>query len=327
MPGLDATFLNAVTRTKYEKVIRNNLYNSSPWFQQLFVSGRVKDMVATALEWTVVIKKHAAYGRYKGYDVFASQPINPVITAKLEPANYYATLSISGDEKRKNSGNAEKLANMVDVQFNNAESTLKEQFFYDAYSTGAMVGDRAGLQGARAAISASNTYANINRATAVNSPWRANITDASTYTYDELHDNSGTKYLPSVMRRMVTSCTHEYSPDRIYTSEDIWNEYQDIADAKIELTPSEANLGFEHVKFGALGKMFFDKYCPAGYMFFISQKDWTVYVYPGVNFQMPEEGWMRPHNQDALTTQILWSGQMKLESPWHQGAITGIVTS
>jgi hypothetical protein len=327
MPGLDVAFLNNVTRAKYEKVLRNSLYNSSPWFQQLFAADRIRPMTGTALEWNEIMKKHAAFGRYRGYDVFASQPINPTVKATLPDASYYATLSISGEEKRKNKGSAEKLADMIDIQFKNAESTLKEQFYYDSYGDGTRIGDREGLHGARAGISATNTYANINRSTAANAPWRANVTDSSAYTYDELRDNSNTKYLPSVMRRMVTSCTHEYSPDRIFTTDDIWNMYQDIADTKLQLTTDEANLGFEYVKFGSRGRMYPDKYCTAGYMFFVALKDWTVHVYDGANFEMPAEGWMRPHNQDAFTTQILWSGQMKLASPWHQGSIATIATS
>jgi hypothetical protein len=59
-------------------------------------------------------------------------------------------------------------------------------------------------------------------------------------------------------------------------------------------------------------------------MDFLSLQDWSVFVYPGANFDLRGEGWMVAQNQDAKVAQVIWSGQMRLDSPWHQAALTAL---
>ena len=322
--GLDVTFLNNITRAKFIPAVKNVLYNQSPLFNRLFTKGRVQSMTGTALQWNVIIRKHAAVGRFTGYDVFANQPINPTVQAQLGEGSYYAALAISGTETRKNTGNMEKLLDAVKIQHDNAISTLKEQMYTDAYGDGSLVGNRQGLVGLSAAVSATNIYANINRATAGNAAWQANV-NATAYTIANLKDPTSTSYMPSVMRALYTSCTHDHAPDLIIANKAQYNLYQDIAGVQnLRFDNEVANLGFGGVQFGPGVAIIFDDFCANATMYFLNTGDWNVFVYSGANFDMPEEGWMRPPNQDAVITQILWSGQMRLDSPWHQGVFTSI---
>lgn len=321
MSGLDVTFLNNITRTKFIKVVKNNIYNQSPLFNRLFAAGRVQDATGTAFEWSVVIRKHASVGRYSGYDVFANQPINPTTNAKLVPAAYYAALAVSGDEKRKNSGNMEKLLDIVKTQFDNAMSTLKDQMYTDAFGDGSQIGGRDGLIGLRAAVLANNTYANIDRTAAGNASWQANVISTA-YADAQLKDPVDAGYMPSIMRTAYTNASHDHSPDLVVTTKKLFNLYQDIAGVQnLRFDNTKADLGFDAVQFQG-GQLIFDSFCPAKAIYELSLQDWNVFVYPDVNFDMPEQGWMRPPNQDAEITQILWSGQMRLDSPWHQSVIS-----
>jgi hypothetical protein len=322
--GLDVTFLNNVTRTKFIPALKNVLYNQSPLFNRLFVNGRVQTFTGTALQWDVVITKHASVGRFTGYDVFANQPINPTVQAQLSEGSYYAALAISGTEKRKNTGNMEKLLDALKIQHDNAISTLKDQMYTDAFGAGGLVGGRAGLTGLDAGVNASNTYANIDRSVAANASWKANV-DAVAHALANLKDPTSVDYLPSIMRTMYTNATHDHAPDIIITTKTIYNIYQDIAGINnLRFDNDVANLGFGGVQFGPGVSMLFDDFCTDKYMYFLHIADWNVFVYSGANFDMPEEGWMRPANQDAYITQILWSDQMRLDSPWHQGKMSAI---
>jgi hypothetical protein len=324
MSGLTNDFLNNVTRTMFIKVVKNNLYNGSPAFKLLFAAGRVKPMTGTALEWTTILRKHAAVGRFTGHDVFANQPINPTKNAKLSEGGYYAALAISGTEKRKNSGNAEKLIDMVKTQHDNAESTMKEGMYTDLWGDGSLIGDRLGIIGFAAAINTTNIYANIDRSSAANAAWRSNL-DTTARTDAELKDNTDPKWLPSVMRTLASQATHDHSPDTIITTKALHNLYMDIYGMQnLRGDNDVADLGFGAVKFSPYGVLMFDDFCTAKTMIFIAKQDWSVYVYDGANFDMPPEGWMRPHNQDAQVTQILWQGQLRLDSPWHQARATNL---
>lgn len=328
--GLDTTFLNNVTRAHFIPTLQNILYNQSPLFNRLFVAGRVQTFVGTALQWDVVIKKHAAVGRFTGYDVFANQPINPTVQAQLPEGAYYAALAISGTEKRKNQGSMEKLLDALKVQNDNAVSTLKDVMYTDAYSDGSLVGGKQGLVGLKNAVddgvvSGIATYANIDRTVAANASWKANV-DGGAHPAANLKDPTTADYLPSLMRTGYTNSTHEHGPDIIFTTKTIYNIYQDIAGiTNLRFDQEVADLGFGGVKFQNV-TMAFDDFCTDKYLYELNLGDWDVWVFSGANFDMPEEGWMRPPNQDAYITQIIWQGQMRLNSPWHQQKFTQIGT-
>lgn len=322
MSGLDVTFLNNVTRTKFIKVLKNNLYNKSPLFANLFERGRVQDMTGTALEWGVILKKHESLGVYQGYDTFANQPINPSTIAKLFPANYYAALAISGEEERKNSGNMEKLLDMVRIQFDNAMATLRDRMYTDAYGAGTLIGGRYVLYGMEAAVADANVYANIDRSVAANSQWKANV-NATAYTDANLIDPTNAGYLPGIMRTAYTDATHDHSPDLIISTKKLYNIYQNIAGINnLRFDSTKANLGFGGVEFQAGVTMVFDDFQTAKRMDFMALQDWSVFVYPSANFDLRGQGWMEAQNQDAKVAQVIWSGQMRLDSPWHQSVLT-----
>ena len=320
MPGLDTTFLNTITREKFIPAVKNQMYDGSPLFNRLFAAGRVQDMTGRSLLWDVVLKKHASVGRFTGYDTFANQPINPIVQATLTEGGYYAALAISGTEKRKNTGNMEKLLDGLKVQHDNALATLKDQMYTDLFGTGAAVGGRYGITGLGAAVDNDNTYANINRSTAGNESWKANV-DATAHTLANMKDPTTVHYMPSIMRSSYVSAVHDHGPDLIVMTKNGYNIYQDIVGVQnLQVNQEVADAGFGGVKFQGV-TMVFDDFCTAKYIYFLSLQDWNVWVYPGANFDMPEEGWMRPPNQDAFITQIIWQGQLRLDSPWHQAVI------
>lgn len=326
MLGLDTAFLNQITREKFIPAVKNQIYNSSPLWARLWGAGRVKTMNGTQLSWRVILKKHQSVGRYTGYDTFANQPVNPVVTAYLTEGSYYAALAISGTEKRKNTGSMEKLLDAVKVQHDNALETLQEMLYTDIFGDGSLVGGRQGIIGLAAAIDSDNTYAGIDRSAAANAGWRANV-DATTHALADIVDPTTTHYLPNIMRRSHMSAVHQHAPNLIVTTKDVYNKYEDIAGIQhLQFDNTMADMGFGGVKFKNV-TMVFDDFCPSGYMWMINDGDWTVWVLPGANFEMPEEGWMRPANQDALVTQILFSGQLRLDSPRHQSVMTTIQTS
>lgn len=326
MPGLDVTFLNNVTRAKFIKVIKNNLYNHSPLFARLTAKGRVQDMTGTSLLWSPILAKHKSVGLFTGYDVFANQPTNPTVSATLAEASYYAALAISGTEERKNTGNMEKLMDILKVQFDNAEATLKDLMQTDLYGDGTTVGGRQPLYGLNAAVDDANTYAGILRTTAANAQWKSNVYDTA-YTLANLQDPTSTSYLPKIMRTAFVAATHDHSPDSIVSDPIVYNLYQDIVGVQnLRVDKALADAGFGGVEFQGVGMMF-DKFCTANYLYMLALDDFSLFVYPGANFDMPETGWLRPPNQDAKITQILWSGQLRLDSPWHQAKFSSVGAS
>ena len=245
MPVLDTTFLNNVTREHFIPTLKNQIYNRTALMNRFMSKGRIKTMTGRSLLWDVVAKKHSSLGVYSGYDTLANQPVNPTAQASLNVANYYATLAISKDEERRNSGSMEKLLDMLKIQMDNAMSSLKDRMSTDTYAANLTVNSRPVINGLGLAITgATGTYANINRATAGNTYWQSNV-DSTAYTLANLKDSTTTSWLPSVMRTSVTNATHNSAPDLIVTTKKIYNLYQDIATfTNLRFDNEVANLGF-----------------------------------------------------------------------------------
>jgi len=320
----DDTFLNTVSRGRFLRVVKNNLYNSSPLWHKVFEGGNAQEAAGTQLEWGVVLVKHGSVGVFDPYDTFAIQPINPVRKAILQPARYYAGLSISGSEERRNTGSEEKLLDALKLQFDNAMSTLKELLYTATYGDGTPVNGKQTLQGLRAAVNNTGTYANISRADYPN--WQANV-DSTAYSTANLKDPTLSSYLPSLMRTMFTAATHDHAPSLLIGTKKIYNLYQDIVGVQnLRVDQKTAEAGFANVQFQT-ATFVFDDFCPAGYLYFLAPEDWGIFTYPGANFDMPPEGWQRPPTQDVKTTQILWEGQIRLDSPWHQAVLTNLANT
>lgn len=326
MAGFDTTFLNNVTRTKFLPALKNQIYEKPVTLSQLNARGRVKDMTGRGLEWSVVLKKHASVGLFEGYDTLANQPINPTSNASLSPASYYATVAISGDEERRNSGNKEKLLDMLKIQMDNAYSTLKEELITDMFGSSTSRGSRNTVVGLRAIIDDNNTYANINRSTTGNEDWKAEINETA-HTIANLKDPTSTSYMPSIMRSEFGNASHDGSPNFLVSDVASWNIYQDIYGVQNYRGGAEdAELGFPAVRFQGIVYTF-DKYAPANHLFGLNLDRFSFYIYPSTNFTLKEPGWQIPVDQDAKVAHILWSGQLVCDTPREQFLFTSIGAS
>lgn len=330
---LDTTFLDAMTRKHFVPALRNQIYDRFVLWNRLEQGGQIQTLTGTALTFNNVAVEHEALGLLSGYDTMANQQVNPVQTATINPAFYYATVGISVEEETKNSGNMEKLLDILSTQMENARQSLRKLMQTDAYSDGTLRGGKTPLIGLAAIIDNDNTYAGINRATAGNAYWKANV-DTTGHLFADLIDSATTSYMPRIMRNMFTSATHDLAPDLIITSKAIYNLYQDIAGAALRINNEMADLGFGGAEFqGGAVKMAFDDYCPntsgtftsPGQMFFLTLADYTLWVYSGMNFD--SDGWKVPTDQAAKLTHIFWMGQLQCATPRQQGVIRSIATA
>ena len=331
MPGLDTTFLNNVTREHFIPGTRNQLYDEMPLMKDILQNG-VETAIGRSLIDDVILARAAAHGTWTGYNPISTQESNPVVQAALNYANYYASVSISLDEEKRNSGNKEKLLDMLEVKFNNAKSTLKEDVYKDLFlALTSRNGDNT-IVGLAAMISASNTYANINRSTTGNEGWQSNIFSTACTDAQLKDPTSGSKYLPTVMRTEWLAAAHDKVPTVGITTTALYEIYQYIGEThNLRFDASEVNLMFGDGKDGAkLGRKFtlrWDKYCTAKSMFFLTPEDFKAFIFPDANFDGYDDGtgmWQRGQNQFAKSMQIIWMGQIICRVPREQAVANNL---
>lgn len=332
MAGLDTTFLNNVTRDHFIPATRNQLYEEMVLMGEIIGNG-TKEATGRALAVDVILQRAAAHGTWTGYNPISMQESNPTVQALLNYANYYASVSISLDEEKKNTGSKEKLLDMLEVKFNNAKSTLKEDVYKDLFLSITSRGGDNTIVGLAAVCGTTNTYANINRSTVGNEGWQSNLFSTAC-TDAELKDpTSGAKYLPTVMRTQWLNAAHDKMPNKIITTTALYEIYEYIAENhNLRFDNSIANLAFgdqhkEGAKLGLKTEVRWDKYCTAKSMFFLTTDDFEAYMFPGANFDAYDDGsgiWQRGQGQFAKSMQIIWMGQIICHVPREQACANNL---
>ena len=329
---LDSTFLELATRDHHLPVLKNNIYNKTRGFAVLKKKGRVfEEWAGDNVIWSVVAKKNPTITRFRGSSTLPSQQVNPLARPSLPSGNYSVTIGITKEERAKNKGKKEVLVKMLEAQMKNAESTLREEIGTDFYSDGSQVGGMNGIVGLRAIVDNDNTYAGLNRSTAGNEYWQANI-DTTTYTDANLEDQTHAGYLPGLMYDAYTDATHDGSPDIVITTKHLFNVYQLIAQAmNLRFDNAEANLGFAAVKFGPDVPVIFDDFCTTKHLFMLNTDDLSLYIVPDFNFEYDKNEqngsiWLQPTDQLALVAHVVFMGQLTCDAPWQQAAYTTLGT-
>jgi len=323
----DSTLLDTSTITKYLRTLKNNLYNKTRLLTLLEKAGRIQDASGISTTWDIVKSRHQAIGRFKAFSTLINQQANILGQATLPPGEYYATVGFAKDELIMNKNRPEKIIDIFSTQMKNAESTLRYQIATDFYSDGSLVGGLQGITGLQAAITAATgTYANVNRATAGNEYWRSNV-NSTGYALANLEDPTDAGYMPRLLDNSVLSATHDESPDHIVMDKSGYACYKNISRDKLRIeSGQDADLGFPGVKLDGV-IVTFDDFCTAGYIYGLNMNDWSMFVYPGANYDFDtEEGsiWLRPTDQLAKLAHLIWMGQFRLDAPWQQFRISGL---
>lgn len=125
--SLNYDSLSAITKDKFLPVMVDNIFNSNVLTFKLLKNAEKLDggkKIITPLEYG---KNTDAQGFYSGYDVLSTTPSDPITSAEWNWKQAYATVTISGEEELKNSGDSQVLS-LLKSKIKNAEKSLKDLF-------------------------------------------------------------------------------------------------------------------------------------------------------------------------------------------------------
>lgn len=248
-------------------------------------------------------------GSYDGYDELDTDPQEGMTNAEYDWKQYSVSVSISGREKRINSGDSAVLS-LLEGKIMQAEMSLIESMNGDLFTDGTGNSSKD-LTGLVLAIDSAGTYGNISRTT--ETWWSAQETPVSgPLTID-------------VMRTMYNDCSKgnkKDHPDLIITDQDEYEAYEAKLQPDMRFSDNKlADGGFENQKFKG-SSMVFDEVCNAGVMYFTNTNKMGIRVHKDAKFSVTEE--MRPVDQDAFIKQILWQGNLVTKNCKRLGKLTGL---
>lgn len=248
-------------------------------------------------------------GSYSGYDELDTAPQEGMTNAEFEWKQYSVSVSISGKEKKQNTGET-AILNLLEGKIMQAEMSLIEAMDGDLFTDGTGNSSKD-ITGLVLAVDSAGTYGNIVRS--ANSWWSAKETAVSgPLTIDN-------------MRSQYNTCSKGYKsahPDLIVTDQDEYEAYEGKLQPDMRFADNKlADAGFENLAFKG-AKIVFDEQCNAGVMYYLNTAVMGLRVHKDAKFSVTEE--QKPVDQDAFVKQILWMGNLTAKNCARLGKDTGL---
>lgn len=309
--------INSISRRYIYPTLVDNIYRSNLMFFRL--NSRNKKILQGGLQIEVplVYTRFAAGGWYQGFDMLDVSPSDTVKNAAFDWKQAYVPVSVDGLTLIR-ADSPDAVVNFLSFYFENAQTELAEILGTGVWSD--VVSNNKVIDGLRGAIDDSTvaaTYGGLSRAT--NTWWRSNVTTIAP------------PLSLTAMQTMFGSCTEGgRHPTIIVTTQSVYNLYWALSTGG-QSFPSQpsgqdeqlASNGFTNLLFNGV-PVCVDSHVPASQMYFINEDYVYLYVNPRADFNMKE--FREPVNQDAMTSLILWAGNVVLTNCARQGKLLGVTS-
>lgn len=309
--------INSLSRRYIYPTLVDNVYRSNLMFFRLNARNKKILQGGLQIEIPLVYTRFAAGGFYQGFDLLDVSPSDTVKNAAFDWKQAYVPVSVDGLTLIR-ADSPEAVVNFLSFYFENAQTELAEILGTGVWSD--VVSNNKVIDGLRGAVddgTVAATYGGLTRSS--NTFWNSNVTTIT----PPLSLNA--------MQTMFGSCTEGgRHPTIIVTTQSVYNLYWALS------TPGQAfpaqpgghdeqlaSNGFTNLLFNGV-PVCVDSHVPASQMYFLNEDYIYLYVNPRADFNMRE--FREPVNQDAMTSLILWAGNVVLSNCARQGKLLGITS-
>jgi len=315
MADVNVGLLLSTTLKKYNKTLIDNIHKSHAVYAALKEHGGIKEEDGgERIVETLLYGKNETAKSYSGYDVLETTPQEGIDSAEFNWKQYAVSVTISGEEERKNAGRKEKLIDILEAKTKQAEMSLREKLVEGLYSNGTGNSSKD-LTGLAAMVAASGTYGGIN---------------SSTYTWWQSYvEATATALTLAYMRTAFNtpSLGGKDHPNLIVTTQTLYEKYESLATTTIYMNTAPTmgtrkllDMGFQVQEYKGQ-PMVWDENCTSTYMYFLNLGHLKLVVHKDANFKASE--FVKPENQDARVAQILFMGNLTCNRRKSHGVLQG----
>lgn len=301
-------------------MVADNVTDNNPVLAWIKENGGIKtvDGGATIVE-ELAFAENANATWFSGMDTLPVNHTDVLSDASFNWKQIAAAVVISGEDKRKNSGEA-KILSLLDARMEVAENTIKNLVEKSIFSDGADYGGKelTGLDLAVPTDPTTGTYAGIDRST-----W--------SFWQSQLQTDSGAPGATTIQPRMNTlyaKCVRGADhPDLIVLSQTYWGTFLGSLQSLQRFTGVEkAKLGFNTIGFlgadvvlgGGIGGNATDT---LGTGYFLNTKYLKLIAHPALNFSSLDPEKRYSVNQDAMVALIGFMGNLTCRGAQFQGRL------
>ncbi len=307
--------VNSISRRYIYPTLVDNVYRSNLMFFRLNARNKKILQGGYQIEVPLVYAKFAAGGWYQGFDVLDVSPSDTVKNAAFDWKQAYTPVSVDGLTLIR-TDSPEAIVNFLGFQFEQAQTNLADIIGSGVWSD--VVSNNKSVDGLKGAIddgTVAATYGGLLRSS--NTFWKSQVDSTTTTTG------------LTAMQALFGSCTEgARHPTIIATTQAIYNFYWALNTAG-QTFPTQpggtdellAQSGFTNLLFNGI-PVVVDSWVPANHMFFVNEDYVYLFVNPRADFNMKD--FREPINQDAMTSLILFAGNVVLSNCQRHGKFTSL---
>jgi hypothetical protein len=323
MPGVSETrtydVLLTTTLANYREKMYDNVFDVFPTLS--YLNGKLGEALkgekrlrlldgGESIVEHVMYEASSAVKSYSNYESLDTTPQEGATIARYSWRQYAATVSISGLERRNNSGES-KMIDILKFKIMQAEMSLRDRLSRDVWGTAVGGADGKSLDGLGIIVDSTGTLGGLSAASF--SVWAATERAGGSFAATGLND----------MRVVFNTISWgNETPDYITAPQAVFEFFESTLQPQERYTNTKsANVGFTNLTFKGV-PFIFDRDCIAGNIFMLRSSAINLSVHRDAN--MSTGKFIEPENQDATTAKILFQGNLTTPERRRHGKITGI---
>jgi len=292
------------------------VYRSNLMFFRLNARNKKVLQGGLQIEVPLVYARFVAGGFYQGFDLLDVSPSDTVKNAAFDWKQAYVPVSVDGLTLIR-ADSPEAIVNFLSFYFEQAQTELAEIMGAGIWSTALAANSVDSIPAAVDDGTLTGTYGGLSRTT--NTWWKATRTSITPPLA-----------LTTMQTLFGTVTEGGRHPTIIVTSQAVYNLYWALSTGgqAFPVQPGGhdeqlAQNGFTNLIFNGV-PVAVDSHVPANEMYFLNEDYMYLYVNPRADFDMRE--FREPVNQDAMTSLILWAGDVCFSNLARQGKLVNVTS-
>lgn len=327
--------INSISRRYIMPTLVDNIYTSNLMFFRLNARNKKVLQGGLQIEIPLVYQQFVNGGAYQGFDLLDVSPNDTVKNAAFDWKQAYVPVTVDGLSLIR-ADSPEAIVNFLSFYFENAQTELADILGKGVWSSGTNTKQIDGIDIAVDDGSHSyggTTFNGTNGATYGGLARSSNTWWKATYT-----NQNGALTLSAMQTAFGTATVGARHPTIIVTDQTRYNSYWTLPQTNqafpVQPTGVDellAQAGFTNLLFNQV-PIVVDPHIPGnngaqasngpGAMYFLNEDYIYLYVNPRADFTMKD--FREPVNQDAMTSLILWAGNLCFTNCARQLKLVGI---
>ena len=314
--AIGTTTVTAISRRIIRDIIVDNVYNSNVLFYRWNRMNKIIEKGGFQIEQPLMYTPMSGGGWYTGPQTLSVPQSDTIQNSVFAWKQAYGNVTVDGLTQLQ-ADSPQKVADYLASQFKQCEMQLADLLGYGIWADGT---NPQTIDGVAEAVDDGTSIASYGGITRSSNPWWKAQVDSSTTTLTL-----------AALQNLWGACQDGgQTPTIILSSQANYNRYWAL-NQSFQQFPQQpggqdtqlAQAGFTNLVFNNVPWLV-DSHIPsAGGPFFLNENFWELIVNDKANFYVQD--FVKPPNQDAMTSLMVWAGNASCSNVARQGKFTAIV--